>query len=216
MPFSTLPIGSWTKSHTHTTAAIREGGTSQHPILKFRQGFNLWRHCYCVQFQFSAAVFCLILSVSFFSKDAHYLTLPRTDLNGYTLLSLQISFKSNLSCFPSPLLFYCCNHFCMLLFPPSFEVINLVAGVLKFLQTPGLCVCLCVCCEAYFLQRDLIYILSQSVVWHLLTPCYPLSPWAGESQPFPSKHIISMPVLSHGHVFPLLIKARSSTTVERS
>lgn len=177
MPFSTLPIGSWTKSHTHTTAAIREGGTSQHPILKFRQGFNLWRHCYCVQFQFSAAVFCLILSVSFFSKDAHYLTLPRTDLNGYTLLSLQISFKSNLSCFPSPLLFYCCNHFCMLLFPPSFEVINLVAGVLKFLQTPELCVFVCVLWGLFSPERFDLYPVSVCCLAssHSLLPSVPLS-----------------------------------------
>lgn len=51
-------------------------------------------------------------------------------------------------------------------------------------------------CKPYYLQGDLIYVLPQSVIWHLLTPCQPLSPRGGANQAFPSKHIISPPVLS--------------------
>lgn len=67
-------------------------------------------------------------------------------------------------------------------------------------STPQKTQCMCVFCVSYYLQRDLIYILIYICCSVSFAPCYPLSPRAGATQPFPSKHIISMPVLTQPHI----------------
>lgn len=69
-----------------------------------------------------------------------------------------------------------------------------------------MCISVYMCVHAFNVSRDIWFISSLRLC---LASTHSLHPLAGASQPIPSKHIVSMPVLSHSHVLPLPIQTRS-------